>query len=333
MLTIGSAFLALALLLTAPPVARSQGTVVSPAPAQQAAPQAAAQAVPAAPPSPVSGIRNKLSAGDLLSAESVLEVHRAKNGEDGQWLLGLSWLARGALLMDDTAKARRYAAQVRASAAERMARGADLTKDHDLEIAYGAAIEVEAQCLERGRGANEAAGFVHAELARVKGPVPLIARLNKRLNMLALTGEKAPELTVEEFVGDPPPTLASLKGKPVLLFVWYEGCGDCKAQEAALAHAKSKYAERGLQVVALTRYYEDTTDHSREKFLIDSVWKSVYADVGKVPIVISTVSMERYGGSSTPTFVFVDREGIVRRYTPTRLTEEELDRSIEALIR
>lgn len=35
-------------------------------------------AAPAPPPSPVSGVRNKMAAGDLLSAESVLEVHRAK---------------------------------------------------------------------------------------------------------------------------------------------------------------------------------------------------------------------------------------------------------------
>src|ERR1041385_2305452 len=55
---------------------------------------------PATPPSPVSGMRNKIAAGDLLSAESILEVHRAKNGEDSTWLLGLSWLPpRAALLV------------------------------------------------------------------------------------------------------------------------------------------------------------------------------------------------------------------------------------------
>jgi len=43
--------------------------------------------------------------------------------------------------------------------------------------------------------------------------------------------------------------------------------------------------------------------------------------------------MERYRGSSTPTFVFVDRSGIVRRYSPTRLTEAELDRTLTTLMR
>jgi hypothetical protein len=50
-------------------------------------------------------------------------------------------------------------------------------------------------------------------------------------------------------------------------------------------------------------------------------------------MVLSTASMERYGGSSTPTFVFVDRAGIVRGYTPTRLTEAELDRAVAAILR
>jgi thiol-disulfide isomerase/thioredoxin len=300
--------------------------------AQSSAPSST-PAAPAAPPSPSTGIRNKISAGDLLSAESILEVHRAKNGEDGPWLTGLSWLARGALLVGDTTKAGRYAAQVRASCSDRMARGADLEKDHDLEIAYGAAIEVEAQLLGRAKGVKEAAEYLREELPHVKGPVPLIARLNKRLNMLTLTGKPAPELTIEDFVGNPPPTLKSLRGKPVLLFIWYEGCGDCKAQEATLARVKSHYEKEGLQVVALTRYYEEGADRVHEKVEIDSVWKALYADVGTVPIVISTESMEQYGGSSTPTFVFLDREGIVRCYTPTRLTEAEFDRILEPLMR
>ena len=293
----------------------------------------ATQVAPAAPPSPVSGIRNKISAGDLFSAESILETHRAKNGEDGPWLVGLSWLARGAFLLGDTGTSGRYTGLVRAACAERLAGGADMEKDHDLEIAYGAAIEVEAQRLERASGAGQAAEYVRSELGRVKGPVSLTSRLQKRINMLTLTGEQAPELEAEEFIGSPPPTLASLRGSPVLLFIWYEGCGDCKAQAEVLARMRSRYEGRGLKVVALTRYYQEEGGRAKEKAAMDSVWNAVYAGVGAVPMVISTASMERYGGSSTPTFVFLDRAGIVRRYTPTRLTEEEIDRTLAPLMR
>jgi thiol-disulfide isomerase/thioredoxin len=298
-----------------------------------AAPTAAAPA-PAPRPSPVSGIRNKVSAGDLLSAESILEVHRQKNGEDGPYLVGLSWLARGALLLGDAAKADRYVSGVRARCADSLARGIDLEKSHDTETALGAAIEVAAQRIQQSRGPGPAAAFLRDELSRLRGPVPLVSRLNKRLNLIALEGSPAPELAIDDFLGDPPPTLGSLRGKPVLLFLWAEWCADCRAQAAALAKVKARHSEKGLQVIALTRYYADSAaTRVREKARVDSMWKADYQAVGAIPIVFSTASMERYGGSSTPTFVFVDRKGVVRRYTPTRLTEEEFDRTLETLVR
>jgi thiol-disulfide isomerase/thioredoxin len=287
---------------------------------------------PPQPPSPVTGIRNKVSAGDLLSAESILEVHRAKNGEDGPWLVGLSWLARGALLTGDTSKAKRYVSQVRSACADRIARGGELTGDRDLEIAYGAAIEVNAQLLEGTQGVTQAAEYLRTELAVVNAPASLVSRLYKRLNILTLTGQPAPDIIVEDFIGASPPVLSALRNKPMLLFIWAEWCGDCKAQAAALGTIRSRYADRGLEVVALTRYYDEEPDRAREKKRIDSVWTAVYASLGPVPIVISTASMERYGGSSTPTLVFVDRFGLVRRYTPTRLTEEELIRTVDLLL-
>jgi hypothetical protein len=42
--------------------------------------------------------------------------------------------------------------------------------------------------------------------------------------------------------------------------------------------------------------------------------------------------MVRYGVSATPTLVLVDRKGLVRVYTPTRLSEAELTRRIDALL-
>ena len=292
-----------------------------------------APAAPTPPPSPVSGIRNKLSAGDLLSAESVLEVHREKNGEDGAWLVGLSWLARGAFLMGDMDKAERYAKQVRDECARRMANGAALDTSHDLEVALGAAIETDAQRLERTKGKKAAADLLRGELAHYAGPPTFLMRLHKRLNVLTLEGGPLPAWVTEDFVGDPPPTLASLKGKPLVLFMWYEGCGDCKAQSASLGRVLEKHKGSDLRCVAVTRYYDDPPGRSAEKARIDSVWTAVYAGVGPVPRIISTASMVTYGVSSTPTFIFVDRKGIVRRYTPTRLTEAELERSIDAITR
>ena len=326
----------LALLLATASVAIAQGTsppAPSPVPPAPTSAAPSPSPAPSPPPSPVTGIRNKISASDLPSAESVLEVWRAEHGEGGPFLVGLSWLARGALLVGETDKARRYVADVRARCADSLARGVDLNRSHEVEIALGAAIEVDAQLIAREKGARAAAEMLRAELARVKGPVAFRSRLYKRLDMLTLVGAPAPELAIEDQLGAAAPTLGSLRGKPVVLFVWAEYCGDCRAQAAALARVRARHAADGLQVVALTRYFDPDSLRVTEKARVDSVWKASYSEVGVLPIVFSTASMERYGGSSTPTFVFVDRRGIVRGYTPTRLTEAEFDKALAAITR
>ena len=320
---------AAAVLAALPPApARSQSPATPSAPPAAAAP--AAPATPPAPPSPVSGVRNKISAGDLLSAESILEVHREGHGEDGPWLAGLGWLARGALLLGDTAKARQYATQVRRSAA-RALDTLGLEKNRDAEGPLGAAIEVQAQLIERQRGARAAAAFIRSEIAAHGGPPAFASRLHKRLNLLELVGQPAPEIASEGHVGDPPPTLASLRGKPVVMFVWAEWCGDCKAQAASLARVLKKHPD--VRALALTRWYDPDSLRARETARVDSMWTAVYADVGPIPRIFSTASMIRYGGSATPTFVFVDRRGLVRGYTPTRLTEAELEKRVAAILR
>jgi thiol-disulfide isomerase/thioredoxin len=303
------------------------------APPPPAPPLPAAPAPPAPPAGPDRGIRNKVAAGDLLSAESILEVHRAENGEDSAWVNGLGWLARGALLLGDLDKAARYAAETRSQCAAALAKGSKLDEDHALEAALGAAIEVEAQLVERKAGPRRAAEQIRKELAGLPGPVALRSRLHKRINMLTLAGSPAPPLAVEDAVGDPPPALSALHGKPVVLFLFAEWCGDCKAQQRALAAVRKRRAPDGVTFIALTRYYDDESKRAAEKERVAEVWRTAYADVGPMPIVLSTASMERYGGSSTPTFVFIDRAGIVRGYTPTRLTEAELDRRLQALLR
>ena len=50
-------------------------------------------------------------------------------------------------------------------------------------------------------------------------------------------------------------------------------------------------------------------------------------------VPISNEAMLRYGVSSTPTFAFVDRKGVVTAYLPYRMTDERLSAEIDALLR
>jgi len=323
------------LVLSAPLVCAAAFALAQPAPAP-AAPAAPASPAAAVVPSPasrtVSGIRNKVSAADLPSAESILEVHGERYGVDGGYLVGLCWLARGALLLGEAERAAELNADLRRLCDARLASGAGIEKDDSLRTALGAAIEVEAQLRARARGRADAASWLRGELADFPGaPVSFRSRLQKRLNLLTLAGQPAPELAIEDWTGGQPAPLAARRGRPVVIYIWSPTCGDCRAQAASLARVAAKHAATGLEVVPLTRYYAD--DRVREKAVVDSVWRADYDALGATPVVVSTASMERYGGSSTPTFVFIDGKGVVRWYTPTRLTEERLDRAIRDLLR
>lgn len=316
-------------LLCASPLAHAQ----SPAAPATTSAITSAPAAPAPTP-PSQGIRNKISAGDLPSAESILEVYREKNGEDALWLNGLGWLARGSLLLGDLQKAQAYAADVRARSLQLLGTSRDVATAPDVEIPLGAAIEVEAQRLERSRGKRAAVDYLRGELATFQGPTGFRSRLHKRLAMLTWTGAPAPEIVPERTLGEGPGTLAGLKGKPVVVFGFDKYCGDCKGQAAALRRVFEKHRGKGVHMIALTRHYEQGDSLRAAEFAkVDSVWAEVYAGLGDVPRVVSTASMIEYGVSSTPTFVFIDKLGIVRRYTPTRLTEAELDRELAAIER
>ncbi len=82
--------------------------------------------------------------------------------------------------------------------------------------------------------------------------------------------------------------------------------------------------------MAPTRYYDE--DRSVEKGKIEKSWKETYGLADSVAAPISNEAMLRYGASATPTFVFVDRNGVVREYLPYRMSEERLAAAIEALL-
>jgi hypothetical protein len=50
------------------------------------------------------------------------------------------------------------------------------------------------------------------------------------------------------------------------------------------------------------------------------------------PVPMSEANHLRYGVSTTPTLVLVDRAGVIRLYNPGRLTMEQLEPKIVALL-
>ena len=103
-------------------------------------------------------------------------------------------------------------------------------------------------------------------------------------------------------------------------------------QAATFRKTVETYDAKGVAFVAPTRFYA-AGDHAEEKGKIEKAWKEIYKLPGSVPVPICDEAMLRYGVSATPTFVFVDRKGIVKRYLPTRMSEERLAATIDDLMR
>lgn len=272
-------------------------------------------------------VRFKLSAGDLATGDAAVSEYKREHGVDAEYLGAVGWLARGAALLGKTDTAWAYVGEVR-----REIPG----EKPDLTIALGAAIEAEGRLRAQRDGRGAALRFLESEFVRAKD-TELRCRIRKNVNLLSLEGQTAPELAIAEHVGAAPQRLVDLKGRPVLLFLWAHWCGDCRAQAPALGRVLEKYGPRGLAVVAPTRLFGTGAENkpaspAEEKAQIEKVWKESYAMLDGVSAPLDAETMVRYGVSSNPTLVLVDRKGLVRLYTPTRLSEAELSRRIEELL-
>jgi thiol-disulfide isomerase/thioredoxin len=293
---------------------------------------AAAAAAQQPPMDDLRMIRYKISAGDLASAESILEVHRAEKGEDAEYLLGLAWLARGSALTGDWKSASSWAKAARTVALAKLGTPAVYENNSEATYALGTAIEVDAQVLAAAGKKEEAIRLLDESSRTLKAaPYNLRARIWKRRNQIELVGQKAPAFPVEDHLGADVPTLESLRGKPVILFFWWESCGDCKSQAAALRKVVAKYASKDVVFLAPTRFYG--LDHVEEKALIAKSWKQIYDLPESVGVPISDEAMLRYGVSATPTFVFIDRNGVVTKYLPYRMTEDRLSATLDELLK
>lgn len=285
-------------------------------------------------PTLVAEVRKAIAANDEAQVERLLTTSRQQNGVTSHWLAALSWRARGALAAGRLDAADRYAEETYELARPLLARGVD--QDADLPIAVGAAIEVLAQVQAQRGARTDAVALLTRELQRYRG-TSIEKRIQKNVNLLSLEGTVAPPLDLSEYLGPAPPALSALKGKVVLLFFWAHWCSDCKAQAPILADLTSRYASRGLVVVAPTQRFGyvaggKPAPPNVEKQYIDEVRQRAFAVLQGQSIPLSEANHRRYGVSSTPTIVLVDRAGIVRLYHPGRLALERLEPLVADLV-
>jgi thiol-disulfide isomerase/thioredoxin len=285
----------------------------------------------------VSEVRAAIAAHDLAQAESLVVQRRSRDGTTPEVIEAVSWLGRGALAEKQDDRAEQYAAEAqRLAVAALGSRSVD--EDAKLASALGGAIEVQAQ-VSANRGArSDAIVFLERELKRYRN-TGIAKRIQKDINLLTLEGHPAPPLELTESMGAPlsGATAKALEGKVVVLFFWAHWCPDCKIEGPILAKLYARYQAAGLAIVAPTQrfgYVAGGAPATPEEELryMETVRDKYYPFLAGVPVPVSVANHQRYGVSSTPTVVLLDRQGIVRLYHPGSLTEDELDAQIRPLL-
>ena len=100
-----------------------------------------------------------------------------------------------------------------------------------------------------------------AALALVAGLLGLLVWKLTHQQHAPRVGAAAPAFTLRRLDGDGSVSLASLRGRPVVLNFWASWCIPCKAEATALERAWSRY--RGDGVVFLGVDFHDVTGDAR----------------------------------------------------------------------
>ena len=283
----------------------------------------------------VAYVRVSLRNGDLASAEAMAKQYRRLNGDTPETLEALSWVARGQLSAGRADEAIQQAEDIQRSSQAALSTRT-LDSEPHLPLALGAAYEVEAEALRSQHKLSEAIQLLQTAVRKFHG-TSLVERLQKNINLMTLEGKRMPPLRTTEWIGakgNP----AAWQGKVLLLLFWAHWCSDCKIQVPVIAKLAGEFEPKGLVVVAPTERYGYTMDDdhapaAKETPFIAKVFERYYSSIPNVHVPLDSANFERFGASTTPTIVLVDRRGIVRLYHPGLMDEASLFSAIQPLLR
>lgn len=295
----------------------------------------AVAALAAQPPAIIRDVRAAIAEGNFAQGTAALDKYRQANGMTPEWLEAHSWMGRGYLAAKNLDAAEKSARETHALALAAL-KTRPLDQEPRLPIALGAAIEVLGQVTGARGARTEAVVYLQNELAKYR-TTSMAKRIQKNINLLSLEGEPVPALDLSEYLGPAPPTMQSLKGKAVLMFFWAHWCADCKQQAPVLADLAAKYKDQGLVIFAPTQRYgyvaggKDASPADELRY-IDQVRQASYPVLAGHSVPVAEANHLRFGVSTTPTLVLVDRAGIIRLYHPGKMTMAQLEPRVQQVL-
>jgi cytochrome c biogenesis protein CcmG/thiol:disulfide interchange protein DsbE len=133
-------------------------------------------------------------------------------------------------------------------------------------------------------------------------------------------GQKAPDLTLDRLGSPGKLSLASLRGKAVVLNFWASWCIPCKAEAPLLESAARRWRERGVVVLGV-----DSNDFTSDARRFMRRYRLTY------PVVHDRDGggANRYGVSAFPETFFVGRDGRLAGHIPGQIVSRtQLDAGI-----
>jgi len=131
----------------------------------------------------------------------------------------------------------------------------------------------------------------------------------------------APAFTLPRLHGDGDLSLASLRGKAVVLNFWASWCAPCRDEVPALEKAWDKYRRRGVVVLGV-----DQQDVSSDARKFAKKYGMTYPLVRDGPGHV----VAKYGLTGVPETFFIGRDGKLVKHTAGRVDEQELADGIQS---
>ena len=127
-----------------------------------------------------------------------------------------------------------------------------------------------------------------------------------------LQGKPAPNFALEDLSGKKV-SLASYKGKAVLINFWATWCGPCKIETPWLIELRNQYAAQGFEVLGISADDLDRDDPEKLGVEKKEIARFVQQMHMPYPVLIDGGTLSHpYGGlDSLPSSFFVDRKGTV----------------------
>ncbi len=145
-------------------------------------------------------------------------------------------------------------------------------------------------------------------------------------------GKPAPAFALEDMSGRKV-SLASYKGKAVLINFWATWCAPCKIETPWLIELRDKYAGQGFEILGISTEGDDLKKDDKAGWAKDkaAIAKFIAEEKVPYPILVDGDSLSQaYGGlDAMPTSFFVDRKGTVVAAQMGLTSESDLEANIK----